>query len=94
VNKDGTICKPEPWLVPNAISAEQALRIMTIESAYAVSQEDVIGTLEPGKYADLIILSGNPIEVDPDTIKDLKVLMTMVGGKVEYCMQGEEGLCP
>ncbi|MFQ6099992.1 MAG: amidohydrolase [Anaerolineae bacterium] len=94
VNKDGTICTPEPWLVPHAISVEQALRIMTIEPAYAVSQEDVIGTLEPGKYADLVILSGNPMAVDPNTIKDLEVWMTMVGGNVEYCAPGQEGLCP
>ena len=94
VNRNGTICKPEPWLVPHAISVEQALRIMTIEPAYAVSQEDVIGTLEPGKYADLVILSGNPMAVDPNTIKDLEVWMTMVGGNVEYCAPGQEELCP
>ncbi|MCK4637022.1 MAG: amidohydrolase family protein, partial [Methanomicrobia archaeon] len=58
------------------------------------SQEDVIGTLEPGKYADLVILSGNPMAVDPNTIKDLEVWMTMVGGNVEYCAPGQEELCP
>lgn len=94
VNQDGTICTPEPWLVPQAISVEQALRIMTIEPAYAVSQEDVIGTLEPGKYADLVILSDDPMAVDPNTLKDLEVWMTMVGGNVEYCAPGQEGLCP
>lgn len=93
VNKDGTICKPEPWLVPHAISVEQALRMMTVEPAYAVSQEDVLGTLEPGKFADLVILSHNPITVDPDSLKDLEVLMTMVGGNVEYCAPEHEALC-
>jgi predicted amidohydrolase YtcJ len=94
VNRDGTICWPEPWLVPQAIGVEQALRIMTIEGAYAVSQEEVIGTLEVGKYADLIVLSGDPTAVEPDTLKDLQVWMTMVGGEVAYCAAGHEGLCP
>lgn len=94
VNQDGTICEPEPWLAPHGISVEGALRIMTIEPAYAVSLEDVIGSLEPGKYADLVILSADPMAVDPNTIKDLEVWMTMVGGKTEYCAPGQEGLCP
>ena len=46
---------------------------MTFESAYAVSQEEVIGSLEVGKYADLVILSGNPMTIDPNTLKDLEV---------------------
>jgi len=94
VNQDGTLCTPEPWLVPDAINVEQALRIMTIEPAFAVSQEGVIGSLEVGKFADLVILSGNPLTVDPNTLKDLEVWMTMVGGNVEYCAPGREGLCP
>jgi predicted amidohydrolase YtcJ len=94
VNRDGTTCRPEPWLVPQAISVEQALRIMTIEGAHAVSQEDVIGTLEAGKCADVVLLSGDPTAVEPDALKDLQVWMTMVGGEVAYCAAGREGWCP
>lgn len=92
--EDGTVCNPEPWLAPRVITVEQALRIMTIEGAYAVSQEDYLGSLEPGKFADIIILSDNPYTVAPDDLKDLEVWMTMVGGNTEYCAQGQEEYCP
>ena len=94
VTENGTICDPVPWAAVHVISVERALQMLTIEPAYAVSMEDYIGSLEPGKYADLIILSGNPLDVDPDTIIDIQVLMTMIGGKTEYCLQGHESLCP
>jgi len=91
---DGTICNPAPWLAKHVITVEQALRILTIEPAYAVSQEDYLGSLEPGKFADIIILSDNPLTIDPDNLKDLEVWMTMVGGKTEYCAPGQEVYCP
>jgi len=94
VNPDGSICTPAPWLSKHVISVEQALRMMTYEPAYAVSQEDVLGTLEPGKFADIIILSDNPITVNPNNLKYLEVWMTMVGGNVEYCAPGHEPFCP
>jgi predicted amidohydrolase YtcJ len=67
---------------------------MTIESAYALLREDEIGSLAPGKLADLIILSQNPLEVDPNAIPDIRVLMTMVGGQVAHCAEGQDALCP
>ncbi|MCP5097403.1 MAG: amidohydrolase family protein [Chloroflexi bacterium] len=90
---DGTPCEPAPWLAQHQISVEQALRMLTIEPAYAVSQEDVIGSLAPGKFADIIILSDNPLTVNPNTLKDLEVLMTMVGGNAEYCTPGWDSFC-
>jgi hypothetical protein len=57
---------------------------MTYEGAYAVKQEDYIGTVELGKFADLIILTGDPLTVDPNDLWELEVLLTMVGGKIEY----------
>jgi predicted amidohydrolase YtcJ len=94
VNQDGEICAPDPWIAQHTISVEQALRMMTFEPAYAVSQEHVLGTLEPGKFADMIILSDNPMTVGPSKLKDLEVWMTMVGGSVEYCAPGHEPQCP
>lgn len=94
IHPHGPVCEPDPWVAQHVISVEQALRMMTYEPAYAVSQEDVLGTLEPGKFADLIVLSQNPVTIDPDRLKDLEVWMTMVGGHVEYCKRGHEELCP
>lgn len=94
VLEDGTVCDPAPWLAKHVITIEQALRIVTIEPAYAVSQEDHLGSLEPGKFADMIILSENPLAINPDELKDLEVLMTMVGGTTEYCVPGQEVFCP
>jgi predicted amidohydrolase YtcJ len=91
---NGRVCTPDPWIARHVITVDQALRMMTYEPAYAVSQEDVLGTLEPGKYADLIILSGNPMTVASNNLRNLEVWMTMVGGQVEYCKAGHEGLCP
>lgn len=88
VAENGTIYRPEEWLSRHKISVEQALKIMTIEGAYSVFQEEVLGTLEPGKFADLIILPDSPLKIDPDDLKDLEVLVTMVGGEIEYIKEG------
>jgi predicted amidohydrolase YtcJ len=82
------VCEPTEDLVAGAVSVEQALRMMTIEGAYALFMEDKVGSLRPGKYADLVILSDNPITVSPNSILDIEVLITMVGGHVEYCAPG------
>jgi predicted amidohydrolase YtcJ len=94
IAEDGSICEPPDWFAANAITVEEALRIMTMGSAYALFRDEEVGSLEPGKLADLIVLSENPVTVNPDHIKDIKVLATMVGGRVEYCAPGHEILCP
>jgi len=94
IAEDGSICDQPDWFEANAITAEEALRLMTMGSAYALFRDEEVGSLKPGKLADLIVLSENPVTVDPDRIKDIKVLMTMVGGSVQYCASGFETLCP
>ncbi|MHA1218766.1 MAG: amidohydrolase family protein, partial [Candidatus Heimdallarchaeaceae archaeon] len=84
IDENGSIHSPDPWVAEHTISVEQALRMMTIEGAYAVKQEDYIGSLEIGKYADMIILTADPLTVNEDDIKDIEVMLTMVGGKIEY----------
>ena len=91
---DGSLCDAPPWLEENGVSVEQALEMMTINSAYALGMDQAIGSLRPGKFADLIVLSDNPLTVDPQDLKDLDVLMTMVGGSIEHCADGQEALCP
>ena len=91
---DGTMCEPSPPAPELPVSVERALQMLTIEPAWAVSMEDYIGSIKPGKYADLIILSGNPLTVAPDDLKDLQVWMTMIAGEVKYCDDGHNTLCP
>lgn len=90
---DGSICDPPEWLARHEITIDQGLRLLTIGPAYAAGQEDVLGTLKAGKFADLVILDQNPLEVAPDEILGLSVLMTMVAGNVEFCREGSEALC-
>jgi predicted amidohydrolase YtcJ len=87
-------CAPDPIAAAKVISVERALQMMTSEPAWAVSMEEYLGTLKAGKYADLNILSDDPLSIDPDELKDISVLMTMVAGKVEYCAEGQQALCP
>lgn len=90
----GNVCEPPQWIAEHKIGVARALEMLTIEPAYTVSMEDYIGSIRPGKYADLIIISDNPLTVDPDQLIDLQVWMTMINGKVVYCAAGGEKFCP
>jgi predicted amidohydrolase YtcJ len=81
---DGPPCQPAPWVTTWPVTVRQALRWLTIEAAYAVGQENYLGSLKPGKFADMVILSANPLNVPVEALPDLRVLTTIVGGKVEY----------
>jgi len=65
------------------IGVMQALRAVTIDAAWQVFQEDNRGSLEAGKFADLVVLSGNPLE-DPMAMRDLRTERTVVGGKTIF----------
>jgi len=66
------------------ITVDDALRLYTVNAAYASFEEDVKGSIDVGKLADLVVLSREPYEVSPNEIRDVKVEMTIVGGKVVY----------
>jgi predicted amidohydrolase YtcJ len=51
-------------------------------------------SLEAGKFADIVMLSHNPLTVDPDEIPSIGVLMTMVNGRVAYCEENHDLICP
>jgi predicted amidohydrolase YtcJ len=93
INGDGTICEPPDWAADQGVPVEIALRAMTINAAYALFRDGDIGSLEAGKLADMIILSDNPLTMNPDDLIDLQVLMTMVDGQFEFCAEGAENLC-
>jgi predicted amidohydrolase YtcJ len=67
-----------------AISREQALRLYTSAAARYTFEETIKGTIEPGKLADLVVLSADYMSVPDDQIKDIKASITMVGGKVVF----------
>ena len=94
IRDDGvTVCEPPSWLAEEAITVEEALRLMTINAAYSIFMEEKIGSLKPGKFADLVVLSDNPLTVHPDTLFDLEVVATVIGGRAEYCDPAHGGFC-
>jgi predicted amidohydrolase YtcJ len=66
------------------IDVMDALRMHTINAAAAGFEEMMKGSLSPGKLADIVVLSENPLEVDSDRIRDIEVLMTVLNGKVVF----------
>jgi predicted amidohydrolase YtcJ len=63
---------------------DEALRIGTLHGAYASYEEDAKGSIRAGKLADFVVLEKDPHDVDPDTIKDIRVVRTVVGGKTMH----------
>jgi predicted amidohydrolase YtcJ len=71
-----------------ALTREQALRLYTINNAYLHNEEKVKGSLEPGKLADLIVIDRDVLTCPLDDVRDTRVLLTVVGGKVVYRKEG------
>lgn len=78
MSSGGRVIGPE-----QRISALQALRAVTIDAAWQIHQEGNRGSIETGKFADLVVLDGNPLE-NPIAIKEIPVTMTMVGGRIIF----------
>lgn len=72
------------WGPSQRISVSEAMRICTMHGAYASFEEGIKGSLTPGKLADIAILEKDPHEVQPDSIVDIKVLRTILGGRTTY----------
>jgi predicted amidohydrolase YtcJ len=66
------------------LTRPEALRVMTINNAYITMEENVKGSLEPGKLADLVVLSDDILTVPERRIRDITPIATMVGGKIVY----------
>jgi len=73
---------PQGWVPEQKISIEEAVRAYTAGSAYAEFGERDKGTLEPGKLADVVVLSQDILRIDPEEIPKTRVAHTIVGGKV------------
>lgn len=66
------------------LTVNQALEVFTLGAAYASFEEDLKGSISTGKLADCVVLSDDPRNVPPEQIKDIRVLKTIIGGKVVY----------
>lgn len=85
VTRQTTEGEPEGgWIPSESISLADAVKGYTLNAAFAGHREKTEGSLEPGKLADLIIVSQNIFDADPHRLVDTKVIMTMVGGRVVY----------
>lgn len=74
----------EPLITDQTLTVLQGLKMMTTEAAYALRMETQIGSIQPGKLADLVVLSADPFLVAPDDIEAIRALLTVVGGRIEY----------
>jgi predicted amidohydrolase YtcJ len=76
---DGSFFMPE-----QSLTREQALRSYTINNAYAAFEEDLKGTLTPGKYADITVLTKDILTIPDDELPSAEVAYTIIGGEVKY----------
>jgi hypothetical protein len=79
---------PGGWVPEQRITVEQALRAYTTGSAYAGYQEREVGMLRAGMLADLVLVDRDLTRVEASTIRDARVVLTMVGGRVVFDAQG------
>ena len=75
---------PDGWVPEQKITAEEAVEAYTMGSAYAEFQEKEKGSITPGKLADMVLVSDDIFSIRPEAIKDVRVLTTIVGGKVVF----------
>ena len=79
------------WYPEQRLSIEEAIRAYTWGTAYANFQDDVLGSIQPGKLADLVILARNLLEIPPAGIPGTGVVATLVGGRIVYLRDTEPG---
>jgi predicted amidohydrolase YtcJ len=75
---------PTDFMLNQTLTPEEALRMLTIDGAFGTFQENEKGSIKAGKYADLVVLSDNPLTVPEDKIKHIEVKLTMIGGEILF----------
>jgi predicted amidohydrolase YtcJ len=78
-SRTGRILNPD-----EAITLDEALRAQTLDAAWQLQADDIVGSLEVGKYADLVVLSADPYSVDPAELPSLTVEATYLAGQQVY----------
>lgn len=90
VTRQGRDGEPEGgWYADQALTRAEALHSYTLAGAYAAHQENRLGSLEPGKWADFIVIDRNYFTIPAAEIDDIVVLETWVGGEKRFSRQGE-----
>ena len=74
----------ETWGANQRVSVDEAIRINTLNGAYASREEALKGSITPGKLGDFVVLAEDPHTVDPSKIKDIKIVRTVVGGETRH----------
>lgn len=82
MNDGGEVLGPD-----ERVSVEAALRTVTVDAAWQCRMDDIAGSLEPGKYADLVLLEKDPTAIDPTTIRKIKVSETWLAGERRHTGQ-------
>jgi predicted amidohydrolase YtcJ len=72
---------PEGWVPEQKITVEEALESYTVRNAWAGFSDTFSGSIRPGLRADFVVLSRNLLEIDPETIPDVRVLRTVIDGE-------------
>ena len=72
------------WGANQRISVDEAIRVNTLNGAYASHEETLKGSITEGKFADFVVLADDPYTLNPEKIKDIKIVRTVVGGTVMY----------
>ena len=75
---------PDGWLPEQKITVEDAIKCYTINSAYAAFEENIKGSIEPGKLADFVVLTEDILAIDPVEIINVKVDRTIFDGEMIY----------
>jgi predicted amidohydrolase YtcJ len=94
VGDDGEVCEAPEWMRTGGVPIDEAMRMMTINAAYALGIEDRVGSLTPGKLADLVVLTDNVLEIPTPAILDVGVVATIIDGATEYCAPASFDYCP
>jgi len=72
------------WGANQRITVDEAMRVNTLNGAYASKEENSKGSIAAGKLADFVVLAEDPHAIDPDQIKDIAIARTVVGGVVVF----------
>jgi len=81
VNRQNLYTGDRKWAPAEAVTVQEAMRMITIDAAYVIGMENKVGSIEPGKYADFTVLRDDPMSVPKEKIKDVEVIGTVLGGR-------------